>query len=148
MRVKRHRRLVAILLPTLLLVFLLTSPHSSTRLSLILQGHPFARVLPKQQLNIFDFVETDNFACRAIVFSGNKPIGWICLPSTGGFPGFVPFSERPNFSDDVGPWYLWFDSLLIVAWTFRWWLLTIQAVFLLWWLGTRESSNDAARRTA
>lgn len=132
-------RFVALLAPLLLFVLVLTSPYYSARLSLILHGRPFARVVPKEKLDIFQFVSTDSFACRAIVFSKEKAVGWICLPSTGGFPCFVPFSDKPNFTNGgaFDPW-LDFNLPLIIAWSLRWWLLPVQVVILLLWLRRRE----------
>jgi hypothetical protein len=115
----------------------LTSPYYSARLSLTLHGHPFARVVPKESLDIFKFVSTDSFACRAIVFSNEKAVGWICLPSTGGFASFVPFSDKPNLEDGVAmdPW---FDLPLRIAWSLRWWLLPAQVILLLLWLRMKQ----------
>jgi hypothetical protein len=139
MSLKGKFRVIALFAPLLLFVLVLTLPYSSTRLSLIVHGHPFARVVPKEKLNIFDFVSTDNSACRAIVFSKEKAIGWICLPLTGGFAQFVPFSGRPDLGMDeaFNDWFQ-FQALMIIPWIFRWWLLPIQAVILLLWLRSRE----------
>jgi hypothetical protein len=126
-------RFVALLAPLLIFALVLLSPYYSARLSLILHGEPFARVVPKEDLDIFKFVSTDNFACRAIVFSGEKAVGWICLPSTGGFASFVPFSDHPSFKDD-DRWLIWFNVPLMIAWALRWWLLGAQGVALLFWI--------------
>lgn len=130
-------RFVALLAPLLLFVLVLTSPYYSARLSLVLHGRPFARVVPKEKLDIFQFVSTDSFACRAIVFSQKKAVGWICLPSNGGFAGFVPFSDKPDLAigGDLDPWFYF---PLIITWSLRWWLLPIQVVILLLWLRMRE----------
>jgi hypothetical protein len=130
-------RFVALLAPLLLFALVLTSPYYSTRLSLILHGRPFARVVPRERLDIFKFVSMDSFACRAIVFSNEKAVGWICLPSTGGFPSFVPFSDRPNL-ENAATFDPWFDLPLLIAWSVRWWLLPVQVVLLLLWLLTRQ----------
>jgi hypothetical protein len=90
----------------------------------------------KEKLDIFKFVSTDSFACRAIVFSNDKAVGWICLPSNGGFASFVPFSDNPNL--DGTPFDPGFDFPLMIAWSLRWWLLPAQVVILLLWLRQRE----------
>lgn len=130
MLLRRTLRVVVFFAPLLLFVAALMSPQYSARLSLMLHGHPFATVVPKEQLDIFKFVGTDSFACRAIVFSHDKAIGSIFLPSTGGFPEFVPFDG------DLRPMVL-FQMPLVIAWALRWWLLAAQGVFLLVWLWMR-----------
>jgi hypothetical protein len=139
MSLKTRFRFLALFAPSLLFVLALTAPYSSTRLSLVLQGHPFARVVPKEKLNIFEFVSTDSFACRAIVFSRQKAIGWIDLPSTGGFARFIPFSGKPDLGVD-GAFSSCFEVLLTMLWVFRWWLLPVQAIILLLWLRSRRRS--------
>ena len=109
-------RFAALLAPLLVFALVLASPYYSARLSLILHGRPFARVVSKENLDIFKFVSTDSLACRAIVFSNEKAVGWICLPSTGGFAAFVPFSAKPNLNDGVLSGR-WFDIPLIIAWS-------------------------------
>src|SRR6266436_6397520 len=101
MSLRRTFRFLALLAPLLLFALVLPSPYYSARLSLILHGRPFVRVVPKESLDIFKFVSTDSFACRAIVFSNEKAVGWICLLSTGGFASFVLFSDKPNFENYV-----------------------------------------------
>jgi hypothetical protein len=137
MSLRRTFGFLALLAPLLVFALVLTSPYYSARPSLILHGRPFARVVSKENLDIFRFVNTDSFACRAIVFSNEKAVGWICLPSTGGFAAFMPFSANPNLKDGVlsDPW---FDFPLIIAWSLRWWLLPVQAATLLLWLRQRE----------
>lgn len=139
MSLRRTLQFAALFAPLLLFGLALTSPYYSARLSLILHGRPFAHVVPKARLNIFKFVPMDNSACRAIVFSNDKAVGWIFQSSTGGFPWFVPFSNTPNLEGGVG-FNSWFDLPLTIGWTFRWWLLPVQTVFLLLWLRQREKS--------
>ena len=136
MTVRGTFRLVALLATLLIFALVLLSPYYSARLSLVLHGHPFARVVPKENLDIFKFVSRDSFACRALVFSNEKPLGWICLATGSGFATFVPFSADPNLEDDeaFGPWFVWFDFPLMIAWWSRWWLLAAQAVVLLLWV--------------
>jgi hypothetical protein len=123
--------------PLLIFILVTTSPYYSARLSLILHGHPFAHVVPKEQLNIFQFVKIDNFACRAIVFSDGKAVGWICQSSLGGFPSFVPFSGQPSL-EDAQDFNIRFNVPLGMAWMLRWWLFPAQLIVLLFWLRTRE----------
>ena len=113
MLLRRIFRFVALLAPLLVFALVLVSPYYSARLSLILHGRPFARVVSKENLDIFKFVSTDSFACRAIVFSKEKAVGWICLPATGGFAAFVPFSANPNLEEGV-TFNPWFDFPLMI----------------------------------
>src|SRR6267154_4461818 len=135
MSFRRIFRFATLLGPLLFFVLALTSPYYSARLSLILHGRPFAHVVSKESLDIFKFVSTDSFACRAIVFSNEKAVGWICLPSTGGFASFVPFSDKPNFENYVPD--IW-SAILPIAWSLRWWLLPAQVIILLLWLRLRD----------
>ena len=144
MSLRRTFRSVALFAPLLLFALVLASPYFSARLSLILHGRPFARVVPKDRLDVFKFVSTDSFACRAIVFSNEKAVGWICLPSTGGFASFVPFSDKTNFENGV-TFDPGFDLPLTISWAFRWWLLPAQAVVLLLWLRTRQRRFQYSR---
>ena len=137
MSLRRTFRFAALFAPLLLFALVLTSPHYSARLSLILHGRPFARVVPKERLDVFKFVTMDSFACRGIVFSEERAVGWICLPSTGGFASFVPFSQKPNFEGGL-VFDPWFDVPLTISWALRWWLLPAQAIILLLWLRQRE----------
>ena len=135
MSVHHTIRLGLLLAPLLLFALFSTLPVYSERLSVALHGHPFARVVPKETLNILEFVATDNLRSRAIVFSHGRAIGWIYQPMTG-LPRFISFSGGPTFDvDDFDPW---FDIRLAVAWFWRWYLLPIQAVVLLLWLRNRE----------
>ena len=136
MSLRRTFRFVALLAPLLFFVLVLTSPYYSARLSLVRHGHPFARVVPKEKLDIFQFVRTDSFACRAIVFSNEKAVGWIFQSSTGGFACFVPFSGTPDVTGAA--FDPWLDLPLVTAWFLRWWLLPVQVVILLLWLRQRE----------
>jgi hypothetical protein len=144
MLLRRTFRVVALLTPLLLFVLVLTLTSHSVRLSLILHGHPFARVVSKERLDIFKFVRTDSFACRAIVFSNEKAVGWIS--TAGGFPSFVPFSDKPNLDGDDAS-IPWFDLLLMFAWFFRWWLLAAQAIVLLLWFREKRRSSFSRMQT-
>jgi len=143
MSLQRTFRIVALLAPLVLFVFVLTSPCYSARLGLVLHGHPFARVVPKEKLDIFQFVRTDSLACRAIVFSDEKAIGWIFQSSTGGFARFVPFSGTPDVRGAA--FDPWFDFPLVIAWSLRWWLLAAQLIILLLWLRMRQRTVQYSR---
>jgi hypothetical protein len=125
MSLRRTIRLVPLFAPLMLFVLLLIAPYCSGRWSLMLHGRPFARVVLKEKLDVFQFVSTDNLRSRAIVFSDGTAVGWICQPMCG-FAHFVPFSGRPSFQD-VGDFHPGFEDFLLVAWSFRWWLLGAQA---------------------
>jgi len=144
MSFRRIFRFATLLGPLLFFVLALTSPYYSARLSLILHGRPFAHVVSKESLDIFKFVSTDSFACRAIVFSNEKAVGWICLPSTGRFASFVLFSDKPSLEGRV--FDPWFDWPLLIAWSLRWWLLPAQVVLLLLWLRTGQRRVQYSRQ--
>jgi hypothetical protein len=99
MSVRRTSRFVLLSTPLLLFALLFTLPLYSERLSLTFHGHPFARIVPKETLNVFEFVAMDHLRARAIVFSHGKAIGWIYQPMSG-LPRFIHFSNTPNF--DIG----------------------------------------------
>jgi hypothetical protein len=82
-----------------LLAFVLADciPYYSARLSLMLHGLPFARVVPKENRDPFQWVKTDSFASKGIVFSGRQAVGWICQPA-GSFASYVPFSAQPSLT--------------------------------------------------
>ena len=136
MSLRRTFRFVALLAPLLLFTLVITSPYYSARLSLILHGHPFARVVPKEKLDIFHYVETDGFANHAVVFSSGKAVGMIVQP-LGSFAYFEPFSDKPNFEHGTA-FQPWFDLPLLIAWSLRWWLLPAQVILLLLWLRMRQ----------
>src|SRR6266566_7148910 len=124
-------RFVLLCLPLLAFALICALPHVSVRLSLILHGHPFARVIPKERLNVFEFVPTDNLRSRAIVFSERRAIGWIYQP-TSGFPRFVPFSATPNFMD-VGGFDPVFGYIFLLLWVDKWWLIGAYALLFGSW---------------
>jgi hypothetical protein len=138
MSLRRIIRLVPLFIPLVLFVLLLLAPRYSVRWSMILQGHPFARVIPKEQLDIFQYVSTDHLRSRALVFSGGTPIGWI-YQTMSGFARFVPFSHPPS-DPYMGALNVGFTDYLLAAWSLRWWLLVVQALLLLFWIGLRKSS--------
>ena len=120
--------------PLLLFGLVAPAPHYFARLSLLTHGIPFARVVPKEKLDVFKYVPTDNLRSSAIVFSGDKAVGWILVPWSG-FPQYIPFSGTPGFDDFPHPFSgLW----LILAWHWRWWLLDLQLIVLLAWLALRQ----------
>ena len=102
---------------------------------MILHGHPFARVVAKEKLDIFQFVQTDSMSYKAVVFSGGKPVGMIDQP-IGAIACFEPFPSQTNFWDYGFPTL--FNALSIMAWSLRWFLLPVQAVILLFVATPRE----------
>jgi hypothetical protein len=135
MSLKRIFKFVALLTPLIIFVMLLTLPYYSARLSLMRQGLPFARVVPKEKLDIFQYVQTDSFAYQAIVFSDSKAVGIISQP-LGSFAQFEWFTDKHNI-DDKG-FASWFELVPVIVWSLRWWLIPIQIVALLLWLRMRE----------
>lgn len=116
-------------MPLFLFLVGISVPYSSVRLSLIWHGHPFARVVPKNAVNIFPYVDRDSFACSALVFEGSSSIGWIDSPTNGGIAWYVPWSST-RFLDDYGsPRVL--ETCFEVLWMERWFLLLVQAVVFL-----------------
>ena len=63
------------------------------RLDLASRGLFVVRVVDKQELNVFRFVETDNFALRGFVFSGDRMVGYTMWPN-GWYPYFAPASGK------------------------------------------------------
>ncbi len=132
MPTRRIVRLVALFAPLLVFAVVSALPDYWVRLSLLCHGHPFARVVPKENLDIFKFVSTDNLACRALVFSDHQPLGWVLLPTTGGFPEYVPFSANPNLKDGALPTLpVCVYIPLTIAWILRWWLLALAIVWIM-----------------
>lgn len=129
---------VAFFTPLILSILAFALVHCSARTSLAVHGHPFARIVPKEDLDIFQFLRMDSFACQGIAFEGKRPVGWICRP-TGSFPYFVPFSSEPFPQTDEDDFVSCFRFLVVVviAYLFRWPLLAVQLVFILWWLRPR-----------
>jgi hypothetical protein len=135
MSFQRTIRIVLIFAPLPLFLLVLTLPHYSARLSLLLNELPFARVVPKEKLNIFHYVQMDSFSYKAVVFSGGKAVGMIDQPAFA-FACFEPFSRQPNSMYEGFP--ILFNALLCIAWSLRWFLLPMQAILLLLWLRQRR----------
>ena len=139
MALPRTIRTILIFVPLLLFLLVLSLPYSSARLSLLAKGFPFAHVVAKDSLNIFQYVHTDGFANRAVVFSNGKAVGLIVEP-LGAFAYFEPFALHAN-SGDTAIHDSWLNSLLLVTWSLRWFLLPIQAILVLLWLRRRNRNN-------
>jgi hypothetical protein len=136
MSLQRIIRIVLIFAPLLLFALVLALPYCSARLSLLLNGFPFAHVVPKEKLDIFHYVQMDSFSYKAVVFSGGKAVGMIDQ-RTGAFACFEPFSQQPNSVDGGSP--MLFNALLCIAWSSRWFLFPVQAILLLFiWLQQRK----------
>jgi hypothetical protein len=134
----RHKAgLFLLFSPLLLFALVVVTAQYSVRLSLIIHGHPFAEVVPKGY-DIFRFVPTDSLRCQAIVFSNGKAIDWIYQP-TFDFARFVPFPKPPALGDPGID--LWFDVFALIGWVFRWWLLVIQALILLFGIVLRRQKQ-------
>jgi hypothetical protein len=74
MSLPRTIRIALIFAPLLVFPLLISLPHCSARLSLLLKGLPFAHVVPKEKLDIFNYVQTDSFANQGVFFSGGKAV--------------------------------------------------------------------------
>jgi len=135
-------RLAPLFVPLLVFILLLAAPFYSTRLSLALHGQLFAHVTPKENLDIFQFVSSDNLRSRAIVFSQGTAIGWVYQPISG-FSHFIPFSTSPN-SPYAGALSVGFADYLLVAWSCRWWLLVVQVFLLFFWVRSKKISIPQA----
>ena len=136
-------RLTLICAPLIAFALVWALPYGSARLSLLLHGHPFARIVPKNRLNIFEFVPVDNFRAQAIVFSREHAIGFID-DEMSSFPKFVRFSPRPNF--DSPPFDPLFDVVLLLLYAFKWWwrftgLYAVLFVFLFMLNRRRHLTN-------
>ncbi len=132
---KFPRRFSMALLFTPLMLFPLASalPYCSARLSLVLNGLPFARVVPKESVDIFHYVETDSFAYQAVVYSGGKAVGMIEQPS--GSPAYYqPFGQSRRSADRE----ISFGLSVLAVWYWRWLLLPLQAILLLFWFRQRQ----------
>jgi hypothetical protein len=117
---------------------------------LIRDGHPFARIVPKERLDIFQHVPTDNFRCAGIVFSDTQDIGWVYQPMAD-LARFVPFSGTPSLvvGGSIDPL---FDVILLLLYVFRWWwLIAAYALFGFWIIASRHrhlTMRWSERRTA
>jgi hypothetical protein len=95
-KLPRKTRIVLVVAPLVLftLVFVLLFFYSA-RLSLIVHGYPFAHVVRREKLDIFQYMETDNLRYQAVAFSGGNPVGVIVHPF-GAIAYFEPFSSQSN----------------------------------------------------
>jgi hypothetical protein len=92
---KRWRILLSIT-PGLLLLLVYLLPLYSDRLSLILAGYPFARIIPREKLADPTTYPGYTMRTEAIVFFHGNPIGWI-HQNIIGLPQFEAYA--PNSSD-------------------------------------------------
>jgi hypothetical protein len=143
-------RIVFACAPLVAFGLLCALPYYCVRLSLIRDGHPFARIVPKERLDIFQYVPTDNFRCAGIVFSDSQAIGWVYHPMAD-FARFAPFSATPTLAvgGSIDPL---FDVILLLLFAFRWWwLIAVYVLFGFWVLATRRkhlTMRWSERRTA
>ena len=133
----RTIRTALLFAPLLLLPLVLALPYCSARLSLILHGAPFARVVPRQGLDIFRYVQRDGFHIQAVVFSGDKAVGLIVQPL-----GSPPYFESLSQANSV-EWSFpsGFIAFVVTARFWGWLLLPAQGIVLLLWLRHREKKG-------
>ena len=136
MSLRRTIRTTLLFAPLLVFPLVLALPYCSARLSLVLHGFPFARVVPKENLDIFHYVQMDGFHKQAVVFSRGKAVGLIVQP-LGSPAYFERFSGQANSVEEGLPPF-GFIGAVVVASSLRWFLLPVQAIFLLLWLRQRE----------
>ena len=105
--------------------------YSSERFSLIASGYPFARIVEKEYLNIFDYVDTDSLRSGAIVFSNDNPTGWI-YQGISSPPYFIEFEEGKKF--DFNGSRVGFDVFLTLTYLAIWPLLAIASFLTLLFL--------------
>ena len=122
--------------PLLAFPLVFSLPYCSARLSLLLHGLPFARAVPKKNLDIFRYVQTDGFHIQAVVFSRDKAVGVVVQP-LGSPAYFEPISEANS-----GEWRFpsGFLAFVVTARLWGWLLLPAQAIVLLLWVRQRERS--------
>jgi len=134
MSLPRSIRIALLLAPLLAFPLVLALPYCSARLSLVLHGLPFARAVPKENLDIFHYVQMDGFHIQAVVFSRGKAVGLIVQP-LGSPAYFEPLSEANS-----GEWRFpeGFLAFVVTARFWGWLLLPAQAIVLLLWLRRRE----------
>jgi hypothetical protein len=142
----RTTRLALLFMPLLAFVLAWGLPCHSARLSLVFHGLPLARVVPKEKLDVFQFVKTDSLASRGIVFSKGKAVGWICEPLMASAQ-YIPFSDHRSF-DGFDRFDLRFNLAMLIAWGTRRWWLPLQAVVLLLWLRRRKQRLHHAGKTS
>ena len=112
----------------------LALPNYSARVSLLLHGLPFARVIPKEKVDISRYVQLDGFDKKAVVFSRGKAVGLIVQP-LGSPPYFESFRQA-----DSAPWNLpsAFIALVVTSRFWGWLLLPAQAIVVLLWRRSRD----------
>ena len=139
MLLRRTLRFVLLIAPPLLLLLVFIAPYYSARWSLVLHGCPFARIIPKEKLDVFQYVDMDNMRNRAFVFSDGKAVGWIMQPMSG-FARFVPFSGKRTLVGlaDVD---VLTDYCLLVAWWWRWELLIAYILLLIILFGFKKPAR-------
>ena len=101
---------------------------------MILRGYPFARVVPKEKLDVSQYVQFDDFGFKSVVFSGGKAVGLIDQPNFD-LAHFKSFPIQEDSVDEGFP--TWLYSLILITWYFRWWLLPTQIIFLVLWCFNR-----------
>jgi len=135
---RRTLRVLSLILPLLVFVLVCALGRYSVEFSLITRGYPKARIVPKDRLDVFNYVTTDNFRSRAIVFSEGRAVGWIYQPMSGS-ARFEPFRGKPSFT--LPPEFeMFYDVWLPLAWGLKWWLLAAQGAVFVWFAWKRKNS--------
>ena len=129
----RTTRFALLFMPLMLLLLALVLPHYSARVSLLLHGLPFARVVPKEKVDIFRYVQMDGFDKQAVVFSRGKAVGLIVQPL--GSPAYFESLSEANSAQWSPPFT--FLMLVVTARFWGWLVLPAQAIILLVWLRNR-----------
>jgi hypothetical protein len=117
------------------------------RTSLILNGRPFAKVVPKSEVNIFQYTETDSLRAYAIVFSWGKAVGYVEQPLGFPVPYYVPLGEPPSVcrDNDEGFFYIalyggWLCCSILA--------ILVEAVIIAFVVIRRKVSTQAPKSTS
>ena len=140
MSLRRATGFILLFLPLIGFLLVAALPHYAGRLSLLLNGIPFAKVTKDDGSK---YPQTGNMRNAGIVISNGRAAGWIYQPMLG-FARFVPFTDSPKIEDMI-VFDPWFDDRLGFVWYWRWWLLAAQAVVLVLWFGLRTRKVWSSR---
>jgi hypothetical protein len=152
---RRIGRVILLFIP--LWAYLLAGeiPDYSGRISMAVQGYPFASVVPRRFVDFSKYsqLSENSWIGDEIVFSGGKPVGWIDEPM-GQFPEFMPlstFSGRESgviYVSGIISVDVVIGMLLILAWNLSNYFLVAQAALLLLWVYDcfgRDVPTESAR---
>jgi hypothetical protein len=127
MIMKQTAKISILAAPFLLLTVTLLAMFWPVRVSLVLSGHPLARVVSKRQLDVFQYVPIDSMRATAIVFNDERAIGWIYQPMMG-YARFVPFIGKPGFDANTSSSANVFVLLPICFWLAVLWCIAQSVV--------------------